>query len=262
MRGKILTAGLLPVLLIAGATFPAMAQDAQQGELRDCVRSALPDGRFSTGFVLSTLADGGRSKELSGQAFVKLENGRRLVSLRFDAPPDLAGVHYLIDLDDEEPKVYVHLSASDRTRYIKGSSIHRPLLGTGFSLEDLNQLMGGFQPAEVEGAETRQGREVKQLTQAPRPEFATDYAQLRSWIDAETCLPLRAELLRASGTRAVAEFDATSLQRLDSGWIFTRVKVADSSQPEGKISELLLTDFQANPKLSNRRFVPTSFHKF
>ena len=119
------------------------------------------------------------------------------VVLRVSEPAETAGTALLIvDRAGGEPEFFLRLPEVDKVRRVRSRRLRGRVLGTDFSFEDLNRLREPIDRAnlEVVGLVALEGRPAWLLEAVPKPEDRSDYARVLTYVDQQTCLPLRVDL--------------------------------------------------------------------
>ena len=149
---------------------------------------------------------GGLHEERILRVFRDDENGQgERVLIRFDAPPDLRNVGLLYLAHAGRPNDYfLYQPAMKRIRRLPQSIADDDVYG--IDLEFLGFGVAQTSPTEVtrmtrENLDGRAVYKLEEVASEPNPRFDTR----RTWIDAETFVPLRTEHLRETRTVLLAE---------------------------------------------------------
>ena len=210
------------VLALGVAGTAHAADDA--AKVLACMRSNVPTSLRVQQVEFSTADRSGTSSTLKGRLYAEREKaagGSRHVRamLHLSAPPNLAGAAYLIREKDGDLRdgMYVYLPSVKRVRRVTGSIADGGLMGTSFSYADFKQLQNTFGGASTayEGTGEIDKRPMHVL--AFRPADAKDggYSLVRSWVDYETCLPLKAEFYEGKDVRKRLVSPVSSLKQVE-----------------------------------------------
>jgi len=193
VRGRALA---LAALLAAA---PAAAEQLGPGvaEVRACVEKNLPAKSAEQSLVLETRDAAGSEQRIEATLAWKPDAaGRSRVLVRVEAPADLRGSAFLaLERESGDPDLFTYLPELQKVRRISGRTVSGSLFGTDLSYEDLTHVQGVAGSARIEQLpdEVLEGRPAHVLRALPAPGAASGYAEVRSWVDAETCVVRRIE---------------------------------------------------------------------
>ena len=193
MRGSAL------VLAAALSSASALAQELGPGvaEVRACVEKNLPARSAEQSLLLEVRDPAGSTQRIEATLAWKPDaDGRSRVLVRVEAPPDLRGSAFLaLEREAGEPDLFAYLPELQKVRRLQGRTISGSLFGTDLSYEDLTHVQGIAPSARIEklSDETLEGRPAHVLRALPGPDASASYAEVRSWVDAETCVVRRIE---------------------------------------------------------------------
>lgn len=186
-------------LATAWAAAPALAQERGPGvaELQACIEKNLPAKSVEQSLVLETRDAAGSTQRLAATLAWKPDAaGRSRVLVRVEAPPDLRGSAFLaLERAEGEPDLFSYLPELQKVRRLSGRTVSGSLFGTDLSYEDLTHVQGLAPSARIEKLpdETIDGRPAHVLRALPGPDASASYAEVRSWVDADTCVVRRIE---------------------------------------------------------------------
>lgn len=236
-------------------------------ELLACMHANVPASvRVQDIKLTATDRDGG-TRVIEGRVAATQEKdskGQVLVRsvLRVKAPASFAGAAYLIREagQDSDPGVYVYLPSVRRVRHVTGRFADGALLGTDFSYQDFKQLQYAFSGSNIQldGEDTIESRRALQLSFVPKLARESRYSKVRMWVDAQSCVPLKAQFL--SGDKLVKELTASlaGLRQSGKSWYASQLRMKDLSA--GTETELSVSDVSAAVTLSPKLFQPESFY--
>src|ERR1043166_4184490 len=191
---------LVALLTFFVAVAPAHGQSAAQ-DIIDCMRANVPPAlRVQTIEFVVTDRTGG-TQSLKGRLYGMLEKtpaGGGLVRamLRIESPVSLAGAAYLVrEAADSAEEMFVYLPSVGRVRRITNASADRSLLGTDFSYSDFKLLSNAFVGSSIklEKASDVVQRPAYRISFIPQAGGTSPYSLVRTWVDEETCVPLKAD---------------------------------------------------------------------
>ncbi len=257
--------GMLALALL-GLAMAAPAADPTEPVL-ECMRANVPQQLRIQEVELVATDKAGAVRTLRGKLYAMREavaSGQQLVraTLRIAAPDYLAGAAYLVRQSEELHRdgMYVFLPSVKRVRRVSGEFADGPLLGTNFSYYDFKQMQYAFSDATptFEGAGELAGRPVDVLLFTPAADAGTRYSRVRSWVDRETCVPLKVEFLEGAGVRKRLSADAAALRRAGEHWYLSEVRLDDLHDQTSTVLRILGVSTGQEPP--RRYFEPGSFY--
>lgn len=234
----------------------APAQDLDQ--VLSCMRANVPAAIKVSKFEVTSVSAGGEERKLAGSLHAAIGPHSLKARLMMESPPDLAGIAYLVNESAKAHEIHVHLPAVNRTRRVLGADLNSPLFGTDLSYNELRQLVQAFNLAWLDFPGTADGRKFERLNVFPQAGMAGGYKQVRLQVDQKTCVPYRAELADASGTRKIFVTDAQRLQQAGSSWLIREAEVLDPVK--GTRTRFRLSEVATPARLPDGLFSPTSFY--
>jgi hypothetical protein len=252
----------LLALLVLG---PAQAQTAAQ-QVIDCMRANVPSAlRAQTiEFVVTDRTGGTRS--LKGTLYGMLEKtpaggGLVRVMLRIDSPNSLAGTAYLVrEAADSAEEMFVYLPSLKRVRRITSSVADRSLLGTDFSYSDFKLLSNAFVGSSIklEASSEVIQRPTYRVSFRPLPGTTSPYSFVRTWVDEETCVPLKAYFYVGDTVRKRFTAPISALQQAGKFWYLSEVVMRDLlAGTQTVMTTGQVTDVK---EMSARYFDPNTFY--
>ena len=173
-------------MLLAGAQAGVAAAERSIEEIQACAHKNLPErsARQEVSFVIRDAT--GAEDSIEAELFWKRgPDGRSRVLIRVGAPPDLRGAAFLLIEREGDSDLFTYLPALQKVRRISGRAISGSLFGSDFSYEDVERLQSLVLEAKVE--------------RQPDVEVAGRNTRVVSYVDAQTCVALRTELLNKDG---------------------------------------------------------------
>jgi hypothetical protein len=281
MKSAFARASGLAVLLIAGSAVaakkpaapaapapepaapPALnVTTATVNEINTCSRGNLADRGSLRDVTLKSKGRDGKERTLKLKLFWKPAKGtgEGRLNVRVVEPKDLAGASYLLVQKEGAEQLYFYLPAANKVQQVSGDDLNRPLWGTDLSYADLKQLQG----LAATGPTTRIADQVV----AGRPSYVLEtkldsatptYAMMHSYVDQQSCVPLRSDFLDKSG-KTVKQLvaDASTLSQLDPYWFVTAYTMKDlvrNSETAVELSDVFLLE-----QMSEKNFAPDTFY--
>lgn len=248
--------------LLAALSFSSMAAagDPVVDKILDCMRANVPETTQIKEVQLTARDRGGGERTLKGRLFGMKENGKVRVMVRIEAPPDLARAAYLVREGDKADEMYVYVPSLNKVRRITGASVDGSLWGTDLSYNDIKQLQNAFAGGSIkaEGVQQIENRPVTVLYFTPRAQDQTRYSAVRSYVDQQSCVPLKVEFIEGKDVRKRMTVAAKDIKQGGKHWYAQEaqmVDVKDNTQTWVKI--LGVTN---DAQLANRFFNASTFY--
>lgn len=243
----------------AAVTSPALAPDV--AEVRDCAERNLPQRTARQRLVLERSVGGSDARRLEATLLWKQDDaGLSRVRVTVDAPQQERGTAFLLIEREGEDDMFSYLPEYRKVRRITSRAVTGSFLGTDLSYEDFSQLQGfaaGARVARLPDAEV-EGRPVYVLEGTPAEGSGSGYERVRSYIDRETCVLLRAELTGKGVEREVVVAFA-DVERVGKRWIPKRLTLYD--RRKGSETRLSIQKTEWDVELPDRFFTETDLAK-
>ena len=256
----------LTLMLVLGLCSLAHADDAQK--VLDCMRSNLPSSLRVQNVELTTTGQSAGTRVLRGKLYGLRENNKGggashvRAMLRVQDPANLAGSAFLLreaaKLSDQG--MYVYLPSVRRVRRITGEFADGALLGSAFSYQDFKQLQNAFDGLSTtqEAPQVLEQRPVYVLSSTPVAGASSAYGRIRSWVDQQTCMPLKVEFYQNKSLRKQLTIPAAALKQSNNYWYASEVSIHDFK--DGSSSQLRVLGVDGGGKLSKNYFDPGLFY--
>lgn len=259
------TTGWMALLLLwSGA---ALAVD-DAAKVLDCMRKNVPDSLRVQDVEFATADRAGTASTIRGRVYAereKVAEGKRHVRamLHLDAPPNLAGAAYLIREKENDARdgMYVYLPSVRRVRRVTGSIADGGLMGTSFSYADFKQMQNTFGEVSttLEGTGEIDKRPTHVMAFRPLDANEGGYSLVRSWVDFQTCVPLKAEFYEGAALRKRMTSPVNSLKQVDAYWYPSVVEMHDLK--EELRTTLRVLKVTPDKNLSGGYFDPKTFYQ-
>lgn len=266
------TVATMPALLLlaAGLVWAAQPEADAAGKVLECMRANMPDELRAQDVEFTTADKNGVASTLKGRLFAAREQtaeGSRHVRamLSISSPPNLSGAAYLVREKDSDAKdgMWVYLPSVKRVRRVTGSIADGGLMGTSFSYADFKQIQNTFTGAKTvyESAGEIEKRKTHVIAFKPAEAGAGGYSLVRTWVDQQTCVPLKAEFYEGKAVRKRLTTPAASLQKAGDFWFAGLIEMQDLA--DGMRTTLKVKSVTPNPEpgLSSATFDPKTFHQ-
>lgn len=260
MRSTVFSACLIAALQLAPALAYAQPEDAAPGgdvkAINDCVAKNFPPKTSIQ--TLSMKATDRIGSERTIRAVVhwkRGEDGKSRVRALFSEPLDIAGSALLMLQTSGPTDVFLYTPALKKTRRISSQAMKGAIYGTDFSFEDFARLQGvGVEQSLVRlPDDTLDGRPVY-VIEARAPEISESaYRRGVSWIDRETCVPLKIELYEAGDRlRKVLSASHARVEKHADGWLPHELVMVD--QRDQTRTVLTVEKLEVGAAVSDRTF--------
>jgi outer membrane lipoprotein-sorting protein len=182
------------------------------------------------------------------------------------SPRDVRGVAYLSHQLESKHTLWVYLPEQGKSfRIDPGLAARRGRIArTAISYEDLRYLpLNLTQPTGAETTDftttdfTVRDRQLSLVQLALPPGVGSLYDRIVSFVDPETCLPLRIEFEGLVGdTLKIATADSDTIERMEERWVARSTKIEDLQR--GVVTNLVIEKMDIDPDLPDRIFDPKS----
>lgn len=265
-----MAAMLVPMLLAAGLLWAAQPAADPAGAVLECMRKNVPTALRARDVEFTTADRSGTVGTLKGRLYAEREKTadgslRVRAMMMVSAPPNLAGAAYLVREKEGDAKdgMYVYLPSVRRVRRVTGSIADGGLMGTSFSYADFKQIQNTFTDAATayEGSAQIEQRAVHVLAFKPADAAAGGYSLVRSWVDQQSCVPLKAEFYENQTVRKRLTSPATALTHAGDYWYASLIQMQDLA--DGLRTTLHVTSVTPDPDpgLSAGTFDPKTFYQ-
>lgn len=263
-----------PALVRAGDLPPEVAT------VRTCMAANLPQVQSTQTVALAAHDKEGAVSHVRATLWWRRgPDGRSKVRVLVREPEDLRGAGVLLLERDGGSDTLLYLPEVKRVRRITGRHVSGSLFGTDLTYEHLERLQGIAQDTSVtrQPDATVDGRKVSVLSSAPpRPEpaeavatgaasvaaggppaspvvgDASEIDRVVTYVDQETCVPLKTELYRTGGElRWVMTADAARITKEGAGHVPRALRVEDRKR--GTFTDVTIEQIDTVTPLSERQ---------
>jgi hypothetical protein len=242
--------------LLGGAASADSLEDVES-----CVASNFPKKSSAVTFELrSRHRDGFESRHEGRTYWRRSAQGRTESLICMEQPPAVRGLAYLVLQDDSEVAVWGYLPEKQRVLRIHASAAaKRARIGrTAISYHDLRYLPINLSGAEPEGVSDSlvADREVFVVRLSLPPGGDSPYARVISFIDQESCVPLRTEFYEtADRLLKILTVDPGKVR--PTGGIRLAHSMTIEDLKNEVVTELKAVQVEVDPDLPDRMFAPT-----
>jgi len=255
---------LAAALLTLGASSAGQAAPtaATVEAIDACMRANIPPALQIRQFSLNAVDHNGAGRLMKGRLYAIRDNGLLRTMLRIDSPPDLRGAAYLLREGEaaQQDAMYVYLPALNKVRRIMGGTQDNPLFGTDLSYADLKQISHAFSGGQIELEKTDKidGRDTYILGLIPDASQQSRYSRIRTWVDRESCVALRAEFIADGQARKRYSASAKDLLKAGPHWYVAKGVMEDLG--EHSRTQLSIDGVATSDALPDLYFNPRSFY--
>jgi len=231
-------------------------------EVRACMEENAPETSAAQWIRFEAVDRGGSSTVSEAELYWKRfgEDESRALA-RFASPPDVRGSALLLVQGGDQSDMFMYLPELKRVRRVTGRTLQGSMFGTDLSYEDFERLQGmvdDHSSTRLPDAEV-DGRPVSVLQAEPGRGADSQYSRVVSFVDRETCLPLRTELYEGDELSKVATTSREDMRKEASGWVPTRIRMED--RVDGTHTVVEVTAIETEVELRDRLFSQMELEK-
>lgn len=247
----LLAAGLMGVG-VAAAAAPAL-------DVIGCMRANLPDAVRVQAVEVTSYDRTGQPRTLRGRIFGARAQDRAQVMARVEFPGDLAGAAFLVRDGASAAETYMYLPATNRVKRIAGTMMAGKLWGTDFSYNEFRQVTTAFAGGATvaDGTVEHAGRSAHRLLLTPAA-GESPYDSIEVLVDAQTCVPLRAEFRAGAQARKLFTAEVAELRQAGKHWYAADMTLRDLAA--GTRTRLRVLGVSPAEALSASYFHPQQFY--
>ena len=185
---------LVALWALAFSAWPVAALETAE-EIRTCMEENVPEVGSVQSIVLRAVDRTGNEVESRADLFWKRYDGDRAkLLMKLSAPPERRGSMMLAIEQEDRTDMWLYVPELRRVKRISERTISGPMFGTDFTYEDFLSVQKLAEESESNRLpdEVLDERPVYVLEQRPSEE-TSDYERIKSFIDQERCVVLRAE---------------------------------------------------------------------
>jgi outer membrane lipoprotein-sorting protein len=177
------------------------------------------------------------------------------VMMYFREPVDIRGARFLVIEKQPQNDMYIYMPSLFKVRRVTSRNLSNSIMGTDFSYEDFERIQGILSDVQAEQFpdDTLAGRPVYVLMSYP-PE-SSGYVKVATYIDKETCVPLKTELYESGHElRKQLTVDPAAIQHQAGIYYPSELVVKDLKQKTE--TRLIVQNVSIGTELGNDLFDP------
>ena len=199
--------------------------------VEECARKNLPGDSSVQTLAIQTKDGSGAIKDMKGTIWWKKDAaGLSRVRVLVSEPPDMRGSGVLLVQQSERTDLFVYLPEMKKVRRVTGRMMSGSLFGTDITYEQLERIQGVARDTGAERLDDDviDGHPVYVLQSAPLVVEESEFSRVVSFIDKQTCLPLKVEFLGGDAqVRRVLEIDPAKIVPQGKGFVPTHITLKD-----------------------------------
>ena len=168
--------------------------------VRTCMAKNMPETAYVQSIELRARDRGGYESIMQADVYWKRQkDALPKVLMYMHEPSDVRGARFLIIQNEPQNDMYIYMPSLFKVRKITSRNISNSMLGTDFSYEDFERIQSVMLDMESEQQpdEVLDGRPVYVINSHPGDN--SGYEKIISYIDIETCVTLKTNLLEHGG---------------------------------------------------------------
>jgi Outer membrane lipoprotein-sorting protein len=163
--------------------------------IQSCMQRNLPETTSAQSIELRARDRSGYEQVLEADVYWKrYAEDQARVLMYFREPVDIRGARFLVVEKQPQNDMYIYMPSLFKVRKVTSRNLSNSIMGTDFSYEDFERIQGMLSDLRAEQFpdDTLAGRAVYVLMSYP-PE-TSGYVKVATYIDKESCIPLKTEL--------------------------------------------------------------------
>jgi outer membrane lipoprotein-sorting protein len=229
--------------------------------VRTCMAKNLPETTSVQTIELRARDRGGYESIMQADVYWKrFKDAPAKVLMYMHEPSDVRGARFLIIQNEPQNDMYIYMPGLFKVRKITSKNISNSMLGTDFSYEDFERLQGVMteMKAEQQPDEVLDGRPVYVVSSNPGDN--SGYEKIISYIDIETCVTLKTELLEQGGRlRKTLTVKPEDIRQI--GGIHVPMEVIIKDLRDKTKTTMVIDEISINVPLEDDLFDPTQLKK-
>jgi hypothetical protein len=229
LRLLLLCCALAPA---AAAAPPKPPAEMTAAEIQSCVERNFPDDSMVQTVRMVSVDRMGVERVLEAEMFWQrnAETGLSNVLMVFDNPPELRGASVLVLEKKPQNDMFMFLPELGKSRRITSQMVQGNMMGTDFSYEDFQRLQGLLTSLDSKRLpDATVAEHAVFVTESVPSDPSSEYSQVRSWVDQETCVPLQVELFTKQSPEPVKRMtmNPKALSQEKSGFFPREIAMKD-----------------------------------
>lgn len=226
--------GRLTSLLLTGLLWAAVAPATElttAAEIDACYRSNFPESTaVQTVSLVSTDRIGSVTTSRAELHWKKFDDGFSKVLMRFEKPAEMRGAGLLMVEKKNRNDMLMYLPSLQRVKRVTKHMTSASMFGTDFSYEEFERIQGMSTESTSEriADDEIEGRATYVLVAKPAAGEESGYERIVSWIDKESCAPLRTEFYeRGDKPRKIMTAPHERVERIAGIWVPREIVMHD-----------------------------------
>jgi hypothetical protein len=248
----------MKILLLALLTFCSLSTSAAEipQVIKSCLQRNLPQTTSAQSIELRARDRSGYEQVLEADVYWKrYAEDQARVMMYFREPVDIRGARFLVIEKQPQNDMYIYMPSLFKVRRVTSRNLSNSIMGTDFSYEDFERIQGILSDVQAEQFpdDTLAGRPVYVLMSYP-PE-SSGYVKVATYIDKETCVPLKTELYESGHElRKQLTVDPAAIQHQAGIYYPSELVVKDLKQKTE--TRLIVQNVSIGTELGNDLFDP------
>lgn len=265
MRAKYPAFIVIAALACANSAGAFAAETARKSlenvdEVLSCMRANMAPAIWSSRIEMTAVDAGGFERQLQGQFYADISDQSSSVSIRLNAPADMAGAAYLMKRRKSGDKdVHVYLPSLGRAKRLSLNVLDGSIFGTDISFNEIALLVGAFDLAWLDLPGKLEGRSIYRVNVWPQAGLSPRYKQIRLQVDQQSCVALRFDLMDAKGSAKLMLVDGKQLKQIGAQWLPTNIEIQDLEN--GTQTRLKFLDTKKLERVPSQVLEPSGFWK-
>lgn len=250
---------LLPFLMLS---WVATASAVEVPEVvRSCMAKNMPETTSIQSIELRARDRGGYESIMQADVYWKRsKDAPAKVLMYLHEPSDVRGARFLIIQNEPRNDMYIYMPGLFKVRKITSKNISNSMLGTDFSYEDFERIQGVMtkMKSEQQADEVLDGRPVYVINSHPGDD--SGYEKITSYIDIETCVTLKTELLEhGDQLRKTLTVNPETIKK--TGGIYVPMEVVIKDLRDKTKTTMIIDEIRIDVPLEDDLFDPGQLKK-
>lgn len=240
-------------LLSTPAVFAAELKTAD--EIDACYRANHPkDSSIQTISMHAKDRIGAVTTSEATMYWKRFDDGFSKVLMRFARPAEMRGAGLLMIEKEKRNDMLIYLPELGRVKRVTKHMTSASMFGTDFSYEEFERLQGIANKAPATRLEDSVAGDRSAYVLEVRPDPGdSGYERIRTWIDKETCVALRAEFYeRGDKPRKIMTADPSKVTREGDIWMTREVLMQDKRDETE--TTMLVEEVEVGAKVHRKMF--------
>ncbi len=226
-------------------------------EIQHCVQQNFPDDSMVQTLKMTSVDRMGVERLLEAEMWWQKDQETRLsnVLMTFDNPPELRGASVLVLEKKPQNDMFMFLPELKRTRRITSQMVNGNMMGTDFSYSDFQRMQGMLTSLDSKRMPDEAiGERQAFVTESVPGEPSSEYNLVRSWVDQQTCVPLKVEFYTKDhpGPVKLMTTKAESVSKEKTGYMPREIAMKDLRSETATI--IVIEKLKVSVPIERKRF--------